>query len=28
VMAGPGGASATDDTVEGQRERDRPDESG
>jgi hypothetical protein len=28
VMAGPGGAPATDETVEEQRERDRPDESG
>jgi hypothetical protein len=26
VMAGPGGAAATDETVEEQRERDRPDE--
>ena len=26
VMAGPGGAAATDGTVEEQRERDRPDE--
>jgi hypothetical protein len=28
VMAGPGGSPATDETVEEQRERDRPDESG
>jgi hypothetical protein len=28
AMAGPGGAPATDETVEQQRERDRPDESG
>ena len=28
VMAGPGGAPAIDETVEEQRERDRPDESG
>jgi hypothetical protein len=28
VMAGPGGAPATDETTEEQRERDRPDESG
>ena len=28
VMSGPGGAPATDETVEEQRERDRPDEAG
>jgi hypothetical protein len=28
AMGGPGGASALDGTVEEQRERDRPDESG
>jgi hypothetical protein len=28
AMSGPGGAPATDETVEQQRERDRPDEPG
>jgi hypothetical protein len=28
VMSGPGGAPAPDDSVEGQRERDRPEEAG
>ena len=28
AMSGPGGAPATDETVEEQRERDRPDETG
>lgn len=28
VMAGPGGAPASDETVEEQRERDRPEEAG